>query len=223
MPRIKALGIIFVAALGAAAICAASASAAGHLIIRTAKGPLGTAPRGHLGGIIEGSGSFEFETSAGTVECAHAGLETFPPSDEGGGGLRVNDKSKDKAELGWQFEQGGKCTADLAFGGGLGRVHLAGPVGYYFTSAGHGGIEPPGNKEESFVGFGFLDGEGCGYYAKLKFTFTPGATGHPAPMVLTVDQKFKSEAEPSKPCPKTGVLKGSFALTSAGETLESEL
>ncbi len=200
-----------VAGVVAAALCltiAAMAFAKAGLTLKTAKGPVATGQE-----IKAESTNLVFETSAGNLECTKNVIS---------GPAGNNGSSKDKGSIEHEestgSEPGGLCKTTTPLGPtSIAVEHL--PWEDIFTSK---GVNEAKGKKITFVStFPNAGGLKCTFEAsKVKSTFTIGG-----PVVIhTAKQKFKANKKTSGTgCPKEGTLTGEWTVTSAGETVESEV
>jgi hypothetical protein len=206
--------LAIVAAIGALAPAGASAKTA--LTLRTAAGPLSGASWPG-GAPILGGGSLTLESAIGKVECPSSFIE---------GNLRSNGAASDLAELGpglqgWSVS--GTCSSTMP-GSSSAEVEFDSYMATVLKKSGKGDIEA---YEDSNIIRMDLDrgpSDRCSYErnSKVADTFTPGAAGHPVPVVLSIAQQSLKGEKGKTPCP-TLKLSASYALTSEGETVESEL
>ncbi|MGA2319551.1 MAG: hypothetical protein ABSG95_02255 [Solirubrobacteraceae bacterium] len=206
--RITAFCLTAIFATSALVLANASAKAK-VLVLKTAKGPLAKGAE-----VKASSSNLIFVTSAGNLECTSNVLTSV---------LETNEAKKDKAKVTEEQstgqEEGGACKTS----GGLGRdLIVAGDLPWptEFTTTGQDTIKGTGKVQfaSTFPAAGDMK---CIFEsAKVASTFkVPGLAE-----LTTSKQLFKLEAKKSsKACPKTGRLSGTFAVTSAGEAVESEL
>jgi hypothetical protein len=218
--RIVSASLSLIAALAVSGGVAVSASAKSTLTLVTAKGPLATG-EWPGGARIEGAGSLVFAGKSGSFECSTSSIE---------GNLRSNGGKDDLEELvyeGVRAEGGGglgECASTVP-GDSSAELDFYGDyLATEFKTSGKGAIVPYEDSQIIRLDV-YLPGGGCDYEShKVAVKFTPGTAGHPAPVVLAISkQTFKLEGTTGVACQKSLKLSGDLALSSEGETLESEL
>jgi hypothetical protein len=208
------IGLSVVAVFAIAAIGASAASAKTVLTLKTAKGPL---PPGAP--LSTFSSNLIFETTAGNLECEE---------NENIATLNNNSSTKDKATINAERSEGNfdgiphACKTSATGPVLITAEELPWPT--EFNTKGQGKVK--GSKHVKFTSE-FLAVEGpnnhCTFEAStVKFTFN---TSGPATITVT-KQKFKHNTKaPNQTslCPASGLLSGTYNVTSGGETVFAEL
>ncbi len=218
MKRLSIMALGLLAALAIGATLASGASAMTYLDLRTAGGVLAAGSS-----LTATSSNLVLATGAGNVECS---------STEMNGKLTLNAKAIDAGTLeGWSSkgeEGGGGCHTTTSFGPAAVEVRYA-PFPITFKLSGKGTIKATGGDLTTFrLSLFFYDNIpsfACYYEgAKIAYTLTPGGVGHPVALTPAVsEQKFKLGKPANSNCPKEVKMSASFAMSSGGETLETEM
>jgi hypothetical protein len=213
MKHIRTVGLWLAAMLVICAALATGASAKTVLIGRTAKGPL------QKGDELKASSSnLKFVTSAGNLECTSNILT---------GTVTLNEAPKDKGTITEESSTGNEAEGDCKTTTVLGRTKIEAkgfPWPTEFTTKGANTVK--GTKRVEFKSvFPEAGNIECTFEsAKVSSKFTVGAPGKPVPTEITTsNQLFKLKKGSNSACPKEGKLSGTFAVTSKGEVVESEL
>jgi hypothetical protein len=214
MRYIKTVGLLLMAALAVSAALAAGASAKTVLIGKTAKGPLVKGDE-----LKASSANLKFVTSAGNLECTSNVLT---------GTVEVNESKKDKGKITEESSTGNEAEKDCKTTTVLGRTKIEAkgfPWPAEFTTKGVNTVK--GTKKVAFRSiFPEAGNVECIFESsKVTSSFTVGAHGKPVPAeITTTNQVFKlSKKGSNAACPKEGKLSGTFAITSNGEVVETEL
>lgn len=188
-------------------ISAMAFGAKAGLTLKTAKGAVTTGQE-----IKAESTNLIFETSVGNLECSK-NVISGPAGNNGSS----KDKGSITAESSTGGEAGGACKTTTPLGAATITVeHL--PWEDIFTSK---GVNEAKGKKVTFVSSFEGGSVKCTFEAsKVKSTFNIGG----AVTITTSKQKFKANKKSSgSACPKEGTLTGTWAVTSGGETVESEV
>jgi hypothetical protein len=214
MKQIRTVGLLLMALLAIGAALASSASAKTVLIGRTAKGPLAKGAE-----LKASSTNLKFVTSAGNLECTSNVLT---------GTVSVNEAAKDKGTITEESSTGNEAEKDCKTTTVLGRTKIKAegfPWPTEFTTKGVNTVK--GTKKVAFRSiFPEASNVECIFESsKVTSSFTVGAHGKPVPAeITTTNQVFKlSKKGSNAACPKEGKLSGTFAITSNGEVVETEL
>jgi hypothetical protein len=212
MKRISVIALTIAALFAMMAVLASGASAAKkptNLTLKTAKGELASGAN-----IKAESTNLVFTTSAGNLECSKNSIE---------GKVGSNSTKKDKGEIETESSTGSETVE-----GKSGACKTTTPLGSTIITTSHlpweaiftdKGVNEVKGKKVSFTSH-FSGGIECTFEAsKVKSTFNIGG----ATTITTSKQKFKLAKGSNAACPKEGTLTGTWAVTSGGETVESEL
>lgn len=216
MKRMRIMGLSLVAVFAMAAVFAGTASAKGVLTLSTAAGPLAAgAP------ITASSSNLVFHTEAGNLECTSNVIEGTVSNNGAAKDLGSITSESSTGEIGF----GSACNTTTPFGpAAVASSNLPWPD--EFSAKGTNAVKKGAGKVAFTSTFILAEGASCTYESsKVSSTFVPGAAGSPVAVELTTTkQVFKINKKTSNPaCPKTGELSGTWAVTSAGETVSSEL
>jgi len=218
MKRMSIMALGLLAALAMGATLASSASAMTYLTLRTAGGALAVGSS-----LTATSSNLVLATGAGNVECS---------STEMSGKLTLNGKVIDSGTLeGWSSngeEEGGGCHSTTSFGPAAVEVLYA-PFPITFKLSGKGTIKATGGDLTKFrlnlFFYNNIPSLQCTYEAeKIAYTLTPGGFGQPVALAPKVsEQKFKLHRPANASCSAVVKMSGNFAMSSGGETLETEM
>jgi len=211
--RATVSGSAAVTVSGEAVEAEAKEKASSALKLLTAEGLLGAGAE-----ILASSTNLVLATSAGNIECTSSVLTGTLSTNKAGHDL--GSATKDVSTGG---EAEGKCKTTLALGAAA-IESSAFPWPFAFTNEGQ--MIMKGTKKVTFTAtFPASAGAKCTFEAiTVTSTFTPGKAGAPtAVVVTTASQPFKLAKGSNAACPTEGKLSGTFGVTSAGETVESEL
>ena len=217
--RLKIMGLCVVAVFAITAVAASAASAATTLTMKTAKGALTSGSE-----VKFSSSNLVTVTSAGNLECSSNILT---------GTVGSNGATKDKATITEEQSTGtgektpGACHTTTALGE---AVIVSTGFSWPAEFGSNGKVTIKGTKKVTFTStFPQAGGAKCTFEsAKVAATFTAKkpakGKSETGPLNLaTSNQLFKLNKKISNvACPVSGKLTGTFAPTSAGETIEAE-